>query len=951
MADNAKQLSLNDDSQQQESQQPVECLGMTFENEAARRAYFLEKLREKLQDPEFRSIEGFPIGEDEDILALSDPPYYTACPNPFVKDFINFYGKPYNPETDNYKREPFAADVSEGKNDSLYGAHGYHTKVPYKAIMRYILHYTEPGDIVLDGFSGSGLTGVAAQMCGAPQTDFRSKIELERKQSDLPQAKWGARRVVLNDIGIAATFIGANYNLPFGTQDFREAGSSLLSDLQTEVGWMYETFHGDSETKGRINYTVWSEVFSCPECGSEIIFTKEALDPKSKRIRDSFPCPECSANLNKDRLSKYFETLIDPATQNTWKRIKLVPIFINYSIGKKKFEKVPDANDLVILDQIQGMPLPVSVPTNSFPLKKMYHGSRLEPKGFTHVHQLFLPRAAQALGTLWQKVDLIEDFQLKRRLLFFVEQAVWGMSVLARYAPTHYSQVNQYLNGVYYVGSQHAECSPWYILEGKLKRLIQAFQNFHSNTAHVTANASTTADLNLPDNSVDYIFTDPPFGENIFYADLNFLVESWHKVRTNSQTEAIIDKHKGKELEDYQHLMQRCFEQYYRVLKPGRWMTMVFHNSKNAVWNAIQQALLSAGFVISTVRTLNKQQGSYRQVTSSAPREDLIVSAYKPNGGLETRFKLEAGTEEGVWDFIQTHLKQLPVIPIKDGCAEPVSERTEKMLYDQMVAFHVQRGITVPLSAAEFYLGLAQRFEPRDTMYFLPEQAIEYDRKKATVKEFLQLDLLVTDEESAIQWIRQKLLKKPQKLQDLTPLYMKEAQRSWAAHERLFDLRELLQENFLCYREGPIPDQIVSWLKASSIHREKIRKIEAQLEQTSASDGKNTNGLDTDDPGLLDAARDHWYIPDPNNASQLEQLREQKLLREFDTYCQSNQRRLRQFRLEAVRAGFKKCWQEKNEDAYRTIVDIAEKIPTKVLEEDTKLFRFYQQAITRLGDR
>jgi len=87
---------------------------MTFENDEKRRKYFLEKLREKLKDPEFRKIEGFPIGEDEDILSLSDPPYYTACPNPFIKDFIKQYGKPYDPNVP-YSREPFAADVSEGK--------------------------------------------------------------------------------------------------------------------------------------------------------------------------------------------------------------------------------------------------------------------------------------------------------------------------------------------------------------------------------------------------------------------------------------------------------------------------------------------------------------------------------------------------------------------------------------------------------------------------------------------------------------------------------------------------------------------------------------------------------------------------------------------------------------------------------------------------------------------
>src|SRR3954451_21854923 len=98
---------------------PVECLGMAFPNDQARREYFLAKLREKLKDPAFRKIEGFPIGEDEDILAMYDPPYYTACPNPFVGEFVRAFGKPFDPK-EKYEREPLAVDVSEGKTDQLY---------------------------------------------------------------------------------------------------------------------------------------------------------------------------------------------------------------------------------------------------------------------------------------------------------------------------------------------------------------------------------------------------------------------------------------------------------------------------------------------------------------------------------------------------------------------------------------------------------------------------------------------------------------------------------------------------------------------------------------------------------------------------------------------------------------------------------------------------------------
>src|SRR5438552_3282532 len=96
----------------------VECLGQIFPSEEARREHFLKLLAEKLKDPEFRKIEGFPIGKDEDILALSDPPYYTACPNPWIGDFLHCYGTRYDPKKA-YHREPFAADVSEGKSHPI----------------------------------------------------------------------------------------------------------------------------------------------------------------------------------------------------------------------------------------------------------------------------------------------------------------------------------------------------------------------------------------------------------------------------------------------------------------------------------------------------------------------------------------------------------------------------------------------------------------------------------------------------------------------------------------------------------------------------------------------------------------------------------------------------------------------------------------------------------------
>jgi DNA modification methylase len=912
---------------------PVECLGMTFPTDEERRKHFLEKLREKLKDPEFRNIEGFPIGSDEDILALSDPPYYTACPNPFIADFIKHYGTPYDPSKP-YSREPFAVDVSEGKTDPIYKAHSYHTKVPHLAIVPSILHYTEPDDVVLDAFCGSGMTGVAAQWCGSAPEEYRGKVEADFEKQGMTKPAWGARCVVLNDLSPAATFIAANYNLPFDVREFTKAGKRILDEVEQEIGWMYETQHSNGKTKGHIEYTVWSEVFTCPDCVGEVVFLNEALDQETKRVKDAFPCPHCGSELTKHRMDRCYETQFDPALKATIRVPKRKPALISYSVGGRRYEKTPDEFDLAVIDKIAGQPFPPEVPTTEIPPMHMTHErARMDRQGVTHIHHFFLPRSSIALSTFFRKVLSLDNSRIASALILVSQHQFQNASIMNRYRPAS-SFGNAPLGGVYYVPSQIAEANVLSLISGSMKRVDRmaraGWTLLGSLARHIAISThSTTGGYGLSENSIDYIFTDPPFGENIYYADLNFLVESWHRVITNATPEAIVDKFKKKGLPEYQRLMQRCFQEYGRVLKPGRWMTVVFHNSRNAVWNAIQEAMQAAGFVVADVRTLDKQQGSYRQVTSTAVKQDLVISAYKPNGGLEERFKLEAGTEEGVWDFCRTHLKQLPVFVSKDGQAEVIAERQNYLLFDRMVAFHVQRGVTVPLSASEFYAGLVQRFYERDGMYFLPEQVAEYDKKRMTVREVLQLQLFVTDESSATQWLKQQLIKKPQIFQELHPQFLKEI-GGWQKHEKPLELSELLEQNFLRYDgKGEVPNQIHSYLSTNF---------------------KELRNLPKHDESLRAKGKDRWYVPDPNKAGDLEKLRERSLLKEFEGYrtvgASGRSPKLKVFRLEAVRAGFKKAWQERD---YTTIITVARKIPENVLQEDPKLLMWYDQAVTRTG--
>jgi hypothetical protein len=255
----------------------------------------------------------------------------------------------------------------------------------------------------------------------------------------------------------------------------------------------------------------------------------------------------------------------------------------------------------------------------------------------------------------------------------------------------------------------------------------------------------------MPSNSADYIFFDTPFGANINYSELNYLWESWLKVVTNNHLEAIENKAHGKSLDDYRHLMTACFDEAYRILKPGRWITIEFSNTQASVWNAIPIALQEAGFVVANVSALDKKQGSFKAVTTTtAVKQDLVISAYKPNGGLEERFARSGGSEESVWDFVHTHLTYLPTVKAKGGDLEFVAERDPRIIFDRMVAWFVRHNTPIPMSTHEFQAGLAQRFPDRDGMVFLPEQVADYDKKRAQAAQAPQMELFVSDERSAI---------------------------------------------------------------------------------------------------------------------------------------------------------------------------------------------------------
>lgn len=852
---------------------PVTVLGITFENDAKRREYFREELRKKL--PELRNIEGFPIGSDDDIINLSDPPYYTACPNPWLNDFIAQWEEEKKELVKQGKRdeefevkEPYASDVSEGKNNPIYMAHAYHTKVPHPAIMRYILHYTQPGDIVFDGFCGTGMTAVAAQLCG-------SKADVDALHEKDVQV--GVRHGVCSDLSPIASLIAASYTLPFNAKEFELKATKILNQVEKELGWMYETEVNGK--KAKVNYTIWSDVFICPSCGEEIVLWDESVDLDKNIIKDKFPCPHCGHECSKKNMEKLWVTEYDPIVDKTIKVNKKVPVRVNYTLTKRGEKDIQDY-DLQLINSID-------YKSGSNPTQELTIGYNtnqpINSNGVQYTHQFFTKRNYIFLSR-------VRELILQANL-----PLAWITSVLQNASKMYKFRTDRkggILNGTLFIPSLNIEQNPYNLLKGKIRDYASIAYEERGHSAISVMSATSLA--TMADNTVDYMFIDPPFGANIMYSELSSIWEGWIKVQTDNTEEAIVNDYQNKTLFEYQQLMNRSLKEFYRVLKPGKWLTMEFSNTSASVWNSIQNALQGVGFVVANVAALDKKQGSFKAVTTTtAVKQDLVITCYKPSDELTDKMEDYSKSADNVWDFIDEYLLHLPVHIERNNATTTVIERSPKILFDRLISYYVVKGYPVPLDAADFQAGLRERYIERDGMFFTATQAAEYDEKKKLAPEFVPMGIIVSDEANGIQWLKNQLQSGAKTYQEIQPEWM-QAINGTRKNDIIPELKQLLEENFI-EEEG----------------------------------GK-------------------WRLPNIQDDKDVNALRTKSLLREFKIYVETAQKpkgKIKEARVEALRTGFKHCYIDKD---FQTIVMVGDKIPQNLLTEDEILLQFYDIAQNKL---
>lgn len=444
---------------------------------------------------------------------------------------------------------------------------------------------------------------------------------------------------------------------------------------------------------------------------------------------------------------------------------------------------------------------------------------------------------------------------------------------------------------VLYLPPQYVENNPIDQFEYQAKKVLKAFGQTSNGSVVQVCSATNSS---VQDNTIDYIFTDPPFGANIMYSELNTISESWLNLFTNNKEEAISNPAQNKGFPEYQDLMTKCFKEYYRVLKPGHWMTVEFSNTSAAFWNSLQYAIINAGFVISSITDLDKKRGGlYAMIGPTAVKQDLAISCYKPSEEFVNSLCEIVNYKESVWNFITEHLQHLPVHIENGNSTTSIVERNHKILYDRLISYYVQHGYSIPMDSQEFQRGLKERFVERDGMFFTASQAAEYEQKKLKAPGFVPMGIMVSDEANGIEWLKNELRKAPKTRQDIYSEWMK-AVVAVRKGDKIPELDVLLDENFI----------------------------------------KNEDGT--------------WRLANANDDVDLEKLRTKALLKEFKLYlevCRKPRGKLKDVRVEAVRAGFKQCYSDKN---FADIILVGDRIPQNLLTEDEVLLQYYDIASSKV---
>jgi 16S rRNA G966 N2-methylase RsmD len=606
--------------------------------------------------------------------SLPQESYSGDQPNPHLRRFLESHGSGYDHQRDTYNVRAFNQTISTTKATAVYNMHVYWSKKPHDAIRQYIRHYTKSGDIVLDPFCGSGGTALAALLEG--------------------------RKAVAIDRSPAATFITKNYCTPVDPHALREALRKLQLKVEQEINWLYETACDRCGGKAMTGYTVYSQVFQCSRCMAkvplfdcvEVEGSTGAGKPKTLLV-----CPHCHPQhveeINTESDNRFGTILVYVAYQcESGCKPRRGERRHNDGEAKKRafFEKY----DLGKIREIERKLIP-----HWFPHDRMMNAPEGTDRwgllwrpyltGVSEVKDLYTKRNLWALAALKAGIEEVAEGDVKDALLFGLTGIVLNSSKMYQEREGGRSIAK----GSYYIppiGREMVVTNGYYYkIEQQLLPAYNELQCLDSPMVAISTQSATDLS-NIPSNSVDYIFTDPPYSWKVQYGEANFVWEAWLGVNTHWHGEEIIvNEVRGKTEQDWADSMRQAMSECYRVLKPGRWLSLCYHDTSEGTWELVQDLMAEVGFIVDktdTTLSIDMEQKSWKQLVSDKiTKRDLVLNFRKPKPG-QLRMRIVIPTDADIPTF-----QELARQVIRDVLTEHPGT-TKDRIYDALVSSMVRKG-------------------------------------------------------------------------------------------------------------------------------------------------------------------------------------------------------------------------------------------------------------------
>lgn len=570
-------------------------------------------------------LDAFKIAQSSNAPKREHKPFVPG-PNPDLPGFIARHSTPYDPEHDDYDVTAFDHDLEVYKHNKLYSMHIYWSKKDPVAITEYIKHYTKPGDIVLDPFCGSGTTGCAA-------------ISVSRYP-------------VLVDVSSSAAFLAYHYCLFPESEQAKTAINALLqSEESREIDDLYSTRCDRCGGQAITEFAIWSDTFQCPGCATivplfdcpEVYVSFPDGEKKKKRV-----CPSCLKKYS--GIAKREFVISTRSKKFQPKLVATKYVCLGNCRPKGKIRRHNDSTskaqeffrryDLAAAERVGTEEISTWYPKRRMmdvPAERKVWGVkwRAGTANFEEVSGLFTPRNLYGLALLRKVANSDHPFTEVSPLLYLT----WIVHKCSNLMGCGSDGVGRISVGTYYIPPIRLEARPTKYLAQAKTQIVGHFEA-KSTLAYdgefiISAEANRTAFQRIPADSMDYIFTDPPYlNIEVQYGELNFLWDAWLDL-PNSLAEEItlnpIHSHPWEQAED---ALRYSIAEMYRVLKPSRWASICYHDTSEANWAMLQRAVLDAGFEIHTVTCLDPRSKSRKAITSEKiVKTDLVLNCRKPRNG------------------------------------------------------------------------------------------------------------------------------------------------------------------------------------------------------------------------------------------------------------------------------------------------------------------------------